>query len=178
MSAMVTCISKKMNSTWPSMTLIKRSSSIPSAPRAIPTRGLAYLQKGELDKALADFSRAIQLNPKDGPSRANRGIAYARQGDLDKAITELTESIRLEPGDVSAYDYRGKARLQKVKRKTPSPISPGQSSSIPGIPRVTAAERPRTSRAVRWTRPSPISTRQSASIQTMPQPTTIADPLT
>ena len=37
-------------------------------------RGIAYGNKGELDKAIADFTEAIRLDPKDGKSVFQPGL--------------------------------------------------------------------------------------------------------
>ena len=54
--------------------------------------------KGDLDKAVADFSEAIRLNPGDPFAYVNRGCAYGEKGDFDKAIADSTEAIRHYPG--------------------------------------------------------------------------------
>jgi tetratricopeptide (TPR) repeat protein len=65
--------------------------------RAYSDRGNAYLCKGEYDKAGADCSEAIRLNPTDATAYANRGTAYLCKGEYDKAIANSTEAIRLDP---------------------------------------------------------------------------------
>lgn len=70
-------------------------------------RGLAYADKGDLDQAIADYSKAIQLNPKFAAAYHNRGRAYRAKGDLDQAIADFTEAIRLNPKDTAAYLNRG-----------------------------------------------------------------------
>jgi tetratricopeptide (TPR) repeat protein len=60
-------------------------------------RGLAWIAKGELDRAIADFTEAIRLNPKDALAYSNRGIAWADKGDFDRAIVNYTTAIRLDP---------------------------------------------------------------------------------
>ena len=72
------------------------------------TRGNAYLQKGDLDKAVADFTQAIRLIGIAAPQAAateycNRGIAYRRKGDLNRAILDHTQAIRLNPSDDEAF---------------------------------------------------------------------------
>ena len=61
----------------------------------------------EHDKAIADYTEAIRLNPKDADAYYNRGLAYWNKGKFDKAIAEYTEAIRLNPKLAEAYYSRG-----------------------------------------------------------------------
>src|SRR5262249_37259280 len=67
--------------------------------RAYNNRGLAYLAKGNYDRAVADFSESIRLNPDDATYYNNRGIAYEGKQDYDRAIAAFTEAIKLRPND-------------------------------------------------------------------------------
>jgi tetratricopeptide (TPR) repeat protein len=55
-------------------------------------RGMAYGNKGEFDKAIADFTEAIQLDPKLAQAYNNRGVAYYFSGQYDKAWAEVEAS--------------------------------------------------------------------------------------
>jgi formylglycine-generating enzyme required for sulfatase activity/Tfp pilus assembly protein PilF len=72
-------------------------------------RGIAYRAKGDLDHAIADYSEAIKLDPKDAVAYVNRGVAYRAKGDLDHAIADYSEAIKLDPKDAVAYYARGNA---------------------------------------------------------------------
>ena len=71
-------------------------------------RGNASFQKGEFDKAIADYTEAIRLDPNDVPY-CNRGNAWASKGEHDKAIADFDEAIRINPKDAGAYFKRGYA---------------------------------------------------------------------
>ena len=72
------------NSTARSLTWTKHSAgSYPAHADARYNRGVAYLQKGQSDKALADFDEAVRLNPKDAETRFARGRTYHA---MDKSI--------------------------------------------------------------------------------------------
>jgi tetratricopeptide (TPR) repeat protein len=47
-------------------------------PSAIPyrKRGEAYKAKGDLGRAIADYNKAIEIDPRDAISYRNRGYAY------------------------------------------------------------------------------------------------------
>ena len=73
-------------------------------------RGVAYREKGDTDRAIADYTEAIRLDPKHAEAHVNRGQAYSlkREG-TDRAIADFTEAIRLDPKLAHAYFSRGLA---------------------------------------------------------------------
>ena len=61
------------------------------------------------DLAIADFSSAIQTDPKSSVAFRERGRVYLEKGDNDRAIADFNEAIRLNPRDTRAYSNRGNA---------------------------------------------------------------------
>lgn len=45
-------------------------------------------QKGDYDKAIADCSKAIELDPKLAEAYVYRGVVFCEKGDHDKAIAD------------------------------------------------------------------------------------------
>jgi tetratricopeptide (TPR) repeat protein len=76
---------------------------------AYNNRGLAYDGKGDHDGAIADYDKAIQLNPAYAIAFDNRGYTYEEKGDHDRAIADYDVAIRLDPKKASDYDDRGLA---------------------------------------------------------------------
>ena len=70
-------------------------------------RGIKYGQKGNYDRAIADYNEAIRLDPNFAKLYNNRGVAYAYKRDYDRAITDFNEAIRLDPDFVDVYNNRG-----------------------------------------------------------------------
>jgi tetratricopeptide (TPR) repeat protein len=64
-------------------------------------RGRAYIYKGDNDRAIADYNKAIELDPKHAVAYYNRGIAYSDKGDNDHAIADFRKSLELftKPSD-------------------------------------------------------------------------------
>lgn len=83
-------------------------------------RGNTYLVMGKLDKALADFNRALELNPKHANAFYNRSIVYERQGKRDLAIADVERFVKLKPDDPD-----GPRRLALLRRAKATPPSQG-----------------------------------------------------
>jgi tetratricopeptide (TPR) repeat protein len=69
--------------------------------------------RGDVDGAIADYSRAIQLKPDYVDAYVNRGLAKKTKGDLAGAIEDYSKAIELKPDFAYAYDVRGVAKKAK-----------------------------------------------------------------
>jgi tetratricopeptide (TPR) repeat protein len=65
------------------------------------------MHQGDPDSALADYSKAIELNPRGFLGFYNRSFARKQKGDLDGAIGDLNEALEINPADVDAWFERG-----------------------------------------------------------------------
>ena len=70
-------------------------------------RGNTYLDRGDFDRALADFNAAIRLMPNDRLPYNNRGLVYYHKGDFKRAIADFSAAIKLDPTLIDAYIGRG-----------------------------------------------------------------------
>jgi Tfp pilus assembly protein PilF len=61
---------------------------------------LAYGQKGDIDKAIADLTDAIRLDPKSAGTYHDRGLAYHKKGEEVKAKEDFAQAKKLgyKPG--------------------------------------------------------------------------------
>jgi len=73
---------------------------------ALQNRATAYLDKGERDRAIQDYDRAIQLNPRYSNAFNGRGVAYQDKGDNEHALQDYSEAIRLDPMNANAFNGR------------------------------------------------------------------------
>ena len=80
-------------------------------------RAMSYYAKKEYDKAIADFTTLIKLEPNDYSNYYGRGRAYSGKRDYDKAIADYTQSIRLNSNYADAYFHRGIAYSNKGDTK-------------------------------------------------------------
>jgi Flp pilus assembly protein TadD len=51
-------------------------------------RGRARADKGDMDGAIVDYTKAIELDPRSDVAYNNRGLARYHKGDLDEAIAD------------------------------------------------------------------------------------------
>jgi tetratricopeptide (TPR) repeat protein len=77
---------------------------------ALDQKGLEAQKAGHLDEAVADWTEAIRLNPKDAEAYHHRGGVRDTQHDLEGAIEDDSEAILLNPNFSDAYADRGYAR--------------------------------------------------------------------
>ncbi len=59
-------------------------------------RGAVYAKKGEYDKAIADFSKAIKLIPTFTDAYFERAIVYLRMDKLESSIQDFDKISELK----------------------------------------------------------------------------------
>ncbi|MGD8383678.1 MAG: tetratricopeptide repeat protein [Syntrophobacterales bacterium] len=87
----------------------------PLDPQGYHMLGLAHLRRGNVDVAIAKFSRALELEPKLASAYGYRAEAYHLKGFPEKAVRDSTRAI--ESGGTQstvgrAYTVRSKAYKQ------------------------------------------------------------------
>ena len=60
-------------------------------------RGLVYFTLSEYDKAISDFTTAIQMEPRDTRVYTNRGLTYRMLKRYDESLKDFNKSIHLNP---------------------------------------------------------------------------------
>jgi tetratricopeptide (TPR) repeat protein len=78
-------------------------------------RGYVLMNKGDFDRAIADFTKAIDLKPDLVLAYSNRGIAYQQQGQRDKAAADFRKVLELS-NDPQARAFAEK-QLQALPAK-------------------------------------------------------------
>jgi Tfp pilus assembly protein PilF len=77
---------------------------LPPPPATVTyKRGLTALGVGSFDRAIADFTEAIRLDPNLFEARFYRGIIQALAGRSQEALADYTAAIQLQPDRPEAY---------------------------------------------------------------------------
>jgi tetratricopeptide (TPR) repeat protein len=79
----------------------------PNHGHAYFCRAHAYIKLRRYEEAVADNSRALELDPKHQPAWNGRGWTYFRMGRPALAVADLNKAIALDPEDPSAWANRG-----------------------------------------------------------------------
>ncbi len=56
-------------------------------------QGNSYYRKGKYNRAISDYNKALELNPKFAEAYYNRGLAYKSKGEYDRAITNYDKAL-------------------------------------------------------------------------------------
>jgi protein O-mannosyl-transferase len=93
----------------------------PDVYTALNCRGSIYLEEHKFDNALADFNRALQINPHNDRAYANRGLLFAKTGRHDAAVADFNVALELDPLNQAALLNRARifalsGETEKAKR--------------------------------------------------------------
>jgi tetratricopeptide (TPR) repeat protein len=77
--------------------------------------GMEHYEQGELDQAIAEFQRAIQIDPDFVEAHYNLGLAHTDRGEFDAAIAAYEEAIRLAPDLAEAHNGLGNVYFNQDK---------------------------------------------------------------
>jgi tetratricopeptide (TPR) repeat protein len=82
-------------------------------PEATYFLGVIYLQRNQLDEAIALMERSVSVRagPEAAPTWNDLGVAYERQGQVDRAIECFRRALELDPG----FD-RARQNLQRLSQ--------------------------------------------------------------
>jgi tetratricopeptide (TPR) repeat protein len=85
------------------------SASLALAPTsaAFSLRGNVHYDKSNWDKAIADYSDTIRLDPQNGEAFNNRAWTYYRAGRQAEALEDANNAVRLLAKEAYVWDTRG-----------------------------------------------------------------------
>lgn len=82
--------------------------------------GTKSLEQGDYDRAIAELSQAILLDPQDFRSFSRRGTAWFQTKEYQKAADDFTAAIRISP---DARDYVNRGRVLRQLERLPDAIA-------------------------------------------------------
>ena len=77
------------------------------------SKGVAFSEKGDHDKAIECYDKALEINPKYFAAWRSKGVAYSRKDDHDKAIEFYDKALEINPKDYRAWHNKGVAFANK-----------------------------------------------------------------
>ena len=89
------------------------AADIPLNARAHSGWAVASFTEGDMDTALREFTKTIELNPEYPRAHFNRGCVWLDRGELDKAMADYDRALELNPKDEPAMVGRGQALQRK-----------------------------------------------------------------
>jgi len=75
--------------------------------------GVSYSARGDFDQAIAQYARAIELNPGNASFLIGLGAVRLQKRDPDGAIADFDRAIELKPNEALAYNDRAVAYREK-----------------------------------------------------------------
>jgi tetratricopeptide (TPR) repeat protein/predicted aspartyl protease len=76
-------------------------------------RGAALISRHDYEHAIADLTRACELDPKNAAYFYQRGVAHRDNKQIDLATADFDRALELNPGDLGALEARAQLRLMK-----------------------------------------------------------------
>jgi len=83
--------------------------------KALVARGVLYARHDQIDRAIADDSRALQLDPALADVFNSRGELWLKKGDKPKAVQDFGAALRIDPNNEKAKANH-KAMARELER--------------------------------------------------------------
>ena len=103
---------------------------------AYSKRALLYYTTGQYDQAISEYTKAIELNPKNAMTYYYRGNAYRAKDQYKEAVSDYTKVLELNPTSAEAYHNRA---MMYYKQGQPKPAISDFTKAIEINPRLMQA---------------------------------------
>jgi hypothetical protein len=70
-------------------------------------QGVSLYESGKYEEAVAEYTKAIELDPKLAAAYYNRGLAYFKMKQYDSALADFNKTLELNPKSSTAWVGRG-----------------------------------------------------------------------
>ena len=78
----------------------------PTDANGFHDRGNRHSRNGSYGLAIADYNKAIELDPSFAEAHYNRGFSFYEIGRNEESIADFTRAIELNPNDARYYGQR------------------------------------------------------------------------
>ena len=85
----------------------------PKPPKIITTTGIDFFGAGKLEEAIAEYNRALAIDPKFSDALHGLAQAYHAQQDFDRTIEAARRILALDPEDILAWTTISRAYQRK-----------------------------------------------------------------
>jgi tetratricopeptide (TPR) repeat protein len=92
--------------------------------------GLSFFRKGQLDRATAQYQKALEINPFYADALGNLGHALLEEGQLDRGFAQFQRAVEINPGYLEAHTSLGVASFKRGRWMTLLPNTKRPSESI------------------------------------------------
>ncbi|MCE0497589.1 MAG: tetratricopeptide repeat protein [Methylacidiphilales bacterium] len=75
--------------------------------------GNGLLDKGQVDEAMDQYQKALEINPNYAEAHYNLGNALLQKGQMDEAIGEYQKALVIDPNDAEVHYNFGNALMQE-----------------------------------------------------------------
>lgn len=110
-------------------------SDVPTDAGGLRRRGMAEASMQESDRALADLTRACELDPNDAENYYDRGLTYSRNKQFKLALQDFDTAIKLRPDDMQAHLARAQL-LQSRPDTDPAPAAADIKTDLDAVSRL------------------------------------------
>jgi tetratricopeptide (TPR) repeat protein len=88
----------------------------PRAPACYLNRGLAFVARGQSERALRDFDRALELDEVCAEALLQRGLLHFRESKFSLAVADLHRALQNGADPVQAHLHLARAHLAQKNR--------------------------------------------------------------
>jgi tetratricopeptide (TPR) repeat protein len=89
--------------------LVDRNTSPHDRAQAYNNRAIAMRNRGDLDRAVADYTEAIKIDPGYALAYSNRGVVWLDKRDVERSMADCEKAVELAPRAAHGYNCRGLA---------------------------------------------------------------------
>jgi tetratricopeptide (TPR) repeat protein len=89
------------------LTKVINSSLSRRTPMDYNNRGLMYFHMGQIERAIANYNRALELNPDLAAAYNNRANCYVTQGEEIEALIDYDRALEINPFHLRALINQG-----------------------------------------------------------------------